>query len=321
MAGFVLAGLALLVRGIPVGSLGTFFPMRANMCHSLYLVSRREATAKRRGTLKLAHRSPALGPSGCSAPLRVTAGAASCQRKGYGFLCFASFLVFGLDELGVIVHNVCRKSNVFRLSAHKMRNHRSRNEPHQDELYRIAEQQGGYFTSAHAARAGFSHKLLWHYEKTGKLLRVARGIYRLSQFPSTRFEDLFVAWLRCGSKSVISHESALAVYDLSDVIPGEVHVTVPRTASRRRKGIRLHTNRLRPTGVVKREGLPVTSVPRTIADVARAGLSEDHVERAIRESLQRGLTTREALLAEAKRRRGRAARLIRAYVGPSKRPS
>jgi hypothetical protein len=75
----------------------------------------------------------------------------------------------------------------------------------------------------------------------------------------------------------------------------------------------MHTNRLRPADVVKREGLPVTSVPRTIADVAKAGLSEDHVARAIQDALQQGLTTRRALLAEAKRRGGRAARLIKAH--------
>ena len=127
-----------------------------------------------------------------------------------------------------------------------------------------------------------------------------------------------MAWLKCGPKSAISHESALALYDLSDVLPAEVHVTVPRTASRRRNGIRLHTNRLRPADVVKREGLPVTSVPRTIADVARAGLSEDHVAHAIRDALQRGLTTKQALLAEARRRGGRAARLIKTYVDSSR---
>ena len=194
-----------------------------------------------------------------------------------------------------------------------MAQNKKRKEPDQDSLYRIAEPQGGYFTSAQAATSGFSRKLLWHYQKTRKFLRVAHGIYRLRRFPSSRFEDLFVAWLKCGPRSAISHESALALYDLSDVLPGEVHVTVPRTASRRRKGIRMHTNRLRRADILKREGLPVTSVPRTVADVARAGLSEDHVARAIREAVQRGLTTREALLAEAKRRGGRAEHLIQAY--------
>jgi len=193
------------------------------------------------------------------------------------------------------------------------RTNKKTREPDQDELYRVAEPQGGYFTSAQAAKSGFSRQLLWHYQKTHKFLRVAHGIYRLGRFPSSRFEDLFVAWLKCGPKSAISHESALALYDLSDVLPAEVHVTVARTASRRREGIRMHTNRLRPADLVKREGLPVTSVPCTIADVARAGLSEDHVTRAIREAFERGLTTKEALLAEAKRRGGRAERLILAY--------
>ena len=80
----------------------------------------------------------------------------------------------------------------------------------------------------------------------------------------------------------------------------------------------MHTNQLQRAEVVRREGLPVTSVPRTIADVARAGLSEDHVARAIRDALQRGLTTRPALLQEARRRGGRAGRLIKLYSNSSK---
>lgn len=193
--------------------------------------------------------------------------------------------------------------------------------PDHDALYRIAEQQAGYFTARQAARAGFSWERLTAYSKRGRFQRIAHGIYRLSQFPASRFEDLFVAWLKCGPMAAISHESALAVYDLSDVIPGETHITVPRTASRRRIGIRLHTNQLRRADIVKREGLPLTSVSRTIADVTKAGLSEDHVGRAIREALQHGLTTEKALLAEAKRRRGRATRLIKAFVNTFKRPS
>ncbi len=190
--------------------------------------------------------------------------------------------------------------------------------PDHNALYRLAEQQAGYFTARQAATAGFSWERLTEHAKSGRFQRVAHGIYRLAQFPSSRFEDLFVAWLRCGPKSAISHQSALAVYDLSDVIPSETHVMVSRTSSRRRVGIRLHTNQLRSADVVKREGLPVTSVPRTIADVARAGLSEDHVARAIRDALERGLTTTRALLAEGKRRGGRAARLIKAYTASSK---
>jgi predicted transcriptional regulator of viral defense system len=178
--------------------------------------------------------------------------------------------------------------------------------------------EAGYFTARRAARAGFSWERLTDHSKNGRFQRLAHGIYRLVRFPSSRFEDLFVAWLKCGPKSAISQESALALYDLSDILPAKVHVTAPRTVSRRRKGIRLHTNRLRSADVVKREGLPVTSAPRTIADVARAGQSEDHVARAIRNSLQRGRTTKQALLAEARRRGGRAASLINTHSNSSK---
>ncbi len=187
--------------------------------------------------------------------------------------------------------------------------------PDSNALYATAETQAGYFTTHQAAHAGFSRERLVEHSRTGRFRRVAHGIYRLSQFPSSPFEELFVAWLRCGPKSVISHDSALAVYDLSDVIPSEIHVTVPRSSSRRRKGIRLHTNTLsRRAEVIRREGLPLTSVPRTIADVARAGLDEGQVRRAIQEALKRGVTDQESLLAEAGRRGGRAARLIRAEL-------
>jgi predicted transcriptional regulator of viral defense system len=182
--------------------------------------------------------------------------------------------------------------------------------PDQETLYRIAERQAGYFTAGQASEAGFSWERLSYYTAQGRFLRVAKGTYRLVQFPASPFEDLFRAWLRCGPKSVISHDSALAVYGLSDIIPGEIHVTVPRSASRRRPGIRLHTGKLSPDDVRMREGLPLTSVPRTITDVAGAGLAEEHVRQAIREALRRGLTDTRSLLAEARRRTGRAAVII-----------
>ncbi len=183
--------------------------------------------------------------------------------------------------------------------------------PDYDLLYQIAENQAGYFTARQAREVGFSWERLSNNAKIGKFIRIAHGIYRLVHFPGSPHEDLFVAWLRTGPKSVISHESALAVYELSDAIPSKVHVIVPRTASRRRKDIRLHTNQLRADEITSRAGLPITKVSRTIADVAASGLATELVHQAIHEALQRGLTTRTSLLKQAARRRGRANRLIK----------
>ena len=186
--------------------------------------------------------------------------------------------------------------------------------PDYNRLYEIAESQAGYFTSNQAHEVGFSLERLSSNTKTGRFLRIARGVYRLVQFPSSINEDLFVAWLRTRQKAVISHESALSVYDLTDVLPSEIHVIVPETASRRRKGIRQHTNQLAPDEITHREGLPVTTVARTIADVAFSGLADELVQQAIEEALQRGLTSQGELLLYAKRRGGRTKRIIQATL-------
>jgi predicted transcriptional regulator of viral defense system len=187
---------------------------------------------------------------------------------------------------------------------------KSKRSPNRKKLYQIAEQQAGYFTSEQALAAGFTQPLLSYYAHTGQFARIKRGIYRLTQFPEMPFADLFVAWLQMGKDSVISHDSALVVYGLSDVLPGEIHVTMPRTASRRREDIRLHTNRLTADEITRRAGLPITTVPRTIADVIASGLGEEQVHQAIREAIERGLVTEKTLASYATRRGGRVARVV-----------
>ena len=182
--------------------------------------------------------------------------------------------------------------------------------PHHNHLYEIAENQAGYFTNQQASSAGFSRERLSYYASTGRFIRVQPGVYRLAQFPGSPYEDLFVAWLRTGPNSIISHESALYLFGLSDALPGNVHVIMPRSGSRRRKDIRLHTNRVSLDEITHREGLPVTTVARTIVDVAASGLAEEQVRQAIREALQRGLTTKDELLTQTSHRGRKVTRII-----------
>lgn len=185
-----------------------------------------------------------------------------------------------------------------------------RRKPDYNGLYNIAENQAGYFLASQARKVGFSWERLSSNVKTGLFFRVARGIYRLSRFPGSAHEDLFVAWLRTGQKAVISHESALSIFDLTDVLPSEIHVIVPETSSRRRTEIQQHTNRLAQDEITNREGLPVTTVARTIRDVSTSGLAEEQVRQAIQEALQRGMTSPEDLLRQANRQGGRAKQII-----------
>jgi predicted transcriptional regulator of viral defense system len=58
---------------------------------------------------------------------------------------------------------------------------------------------------------------------------VRRGLYRLSDYPSGEHEEIRAAWLTVGmERAIVSHESALVLHGLSDVLPNTVHLLTPR---------------------------------------------------------------------------------------------
>ena len=94
------------------------------------------------------------------------------------------------------------------------------------------------------AGRGYSPALLSHHARSGRFLRERRGLYRLREYPSSPREEVTAAWLAARPEhAVVSHESALDLLDLSEIIPNVIHLTVPR--SRRGleapPGILLHT--------------------------------------------------------------------------------
>jgi len=185
-----------------------------------------------------------------------------------------------------------------------------------ERLFQIAEAQAGYFTTAQAQTVGITRPQLSRYVAAGQLEHSRHGVYRLTPFPRVPHEDLFIAWLAAGPDAVISHDSALALYELSDALPAHVHLTVPRRASRRRPGYRLHTSRITPAEITHYGGLQVTTVARTIIDIAFDGLADDLVLQAVQEAVARRLVTREQLLAAAMQRGPALTRLIeRALAG------
>src|SRR5262245_52567641 len=106
--------------------------------------------------------------------------------------------------------------------------------PDWDRLYETAAGQEGLFTTQQAAQAGYSPQLLVHHVRTGKVLRVHRGIYRLVHFPAGEHEELVANWLWSEQAGVVSYQSALALHGLSDVLPAQVHLTLPAAWRRRR---------------------------------------------------------------------------------------
>lgn len=186
--------------------------------------------------------------------------------------------------------------------------------PKHDELYDVASEQAGYFTTAQAGSAAFSRALIRHHVRTGRFIHIAHGLYRLRDYPSTPREEVLAAWLRLAPKAVVSHESALDILGLSDVIPDAIHLTVPRTFRNLTPlpGVIVHTTvrAVRPSDIVTRDGLRLTHAARTIADVAESGLAPDQIQRAVRSAIERGLSTTRQLRAAASDRGRRVQSLV-----------
>jgi len=182
--------------------------------------------------------------------------------------------------------------------------------PNHECLFRVASEQMGFFTNRQAALCGFSRDGLAKHAKSGRFIRERRGLYRLRDYPSSPREHVMAAWLAVGRDvAVVSHESALDLHELSDVIPDAIHLTVPRTkrAMRTLPGVRIHTTG-RDFGmhdIVRLDGMRVTSPIRTILDVDDTGLSLEHVEVAARQAIQRGQATRGMFERQAAERGGR----------------
>jgi predicted transcriptional regulator of viral defense system len=190
--------------------------------------------------------------------------------------------------------------------------------PDHQGLFDTASAQAGYFTAAQARRHGFSSALLTHHAKTGRFVRVTRGLYRFRDYPSAPNDEIVAAWLRQSPDAVVSHESAMELLGLADVIPDRVHLTVARERRRLapQAGVAIHTTK-RPfhdRDILNRHGVRVTAPPRAIVDVAETGMAPDQVAAAVREALERGLTTDRELRDAARGRGRRVERLIEAAL-------
>jgi predicted transcriptional regulator of viral defense system len=163
-------------------------------------------------------------------------------------------------------------------------------------LYGIAEDQAGYFTAAQARAAGLHQVRLVQLAQQGDIERISRGVYRYTRFPVSRFGHYMEAVLwpqvrRPDVAGVISHQSALAIHELSDVSPARVHVTLPAGVRIRReppKALVIHYANLEPDEIERVEGVPVTTPARSIRDAHASDLGNELVGQAIADGRRSG---------------------------------
>ena len=169
-------------------------------------------------------------------------------------------------------------------------------------LLSVAAGQGGYFTARQALSVGYAYPEQHYHVAHGNWQRVGRGVFRLRDYPLPEREDLIVVSLlshdRIGQpRATVSHETALALYDISDVNPARIHLTAPSGFRRQLPpGVILHYATLQPIDWDEREGFRVTTPLRTLLDVAEHPASWPYLDAAIRDALHRGLVRGQKVL-------------------------
>ncbi|MGH2978131.1 MAG: hypothetical protein ACRDLQ_00660 [Solirubrobacterales bacterium] len=152
----------------------------------------------------------------------------------------------------------------------------------------MAGRAHGVVTRTRLLRAGVTDAQIENRLCTGPLLREHRGVYRVGhRAPSTEARYL-AAVCACGEGALLSGRAAGHLLRLLKGSAPQPEVTA-RTY-RRVKGVRTHRTRLDPRDVTTWRGIPVTTVPRTLVDLA-AMLPTDDLTRACHEAGVRHGTT------------------------------
>jgi predicted transcriptional regulator of viral defense system len=160
------------------------------------------------------------------------------------------------------------------------------------ELFEIAAEQYGFVTVDELDALGGQHQVLVDMERHGHLERFARGLYRFRLYPTTTRDELMGATLWPRRLGVISHDSGLDLWELCDVNPSQIHVTVPASARIRRhvpSNYAVHTRDLAATDISNVEGIPVVTPLRAILDGIERHLDERLIDQAVDQAKRRGL--------------------------------
>lgn len=172
------------------------------------------------------------------------------------------------------------------------------------QLFEIAEPQQGVFTAKQAEDAGFLQTNHAYHAKRGDWIREERGIFRLALFPHSPEQQKVIYSLWSSNREgeiqgIYSHETALSYYELSDVNPSKLHITVPISFRRTRETpgiLRLHRANLSKSEIQASRGFFVTSPLRTLRDVIESkSISFEWIQQAVSQSLERGLVQRSDL--------------------------
>ncbi|WP_327638689.1 type IV toxin-antitoxin system AbiEi family antitoxin domain-containing protein [Kribbella sp. NBC_00482] len=158
----------------------------------------------------------------------------------------------------------------------------------------LGSSQWGLVTTTQAHQAGVSKMHLSRLADHGTVQRVRHGVYALPSADAGPLQGLRAAWLATGSKpagnqplAVVSGESAAAVHGLGDLLPSRYEFATAVRRQTTQPDTRYRKRDLPVEDITWVNGLSVTTVARTVKDLATGGTDFDHLANVVRD----GLTT------------------------------
>jgi very-short-patch-repair endonuclease/predicted transcriptional regulator of viral defense system len=155
-------------------------------------------------------------------------------------------------------------------------------------LAKLAERQYGVVSYRQLRELGYSKGAIGRDSGAKLLCRVHRGVYAVGHLSLSRRGRCLAAVLACGPGSVLSHVSAAWLWRLRAHLPAEVEVSAVRTGGKRPGICVHHAPTLLAGDRVEVDGIPATTLPRTLLDLAVSGPArnlEHAIERAERHDL------------------------------------
>jgi hypothetical protein len=149
----------------------------------------------------------------------------------------------------------------------------------------IASRQHGVVTAAQMRAVGFDESAVHRALNAGRLHRLHQGVYAVGHRSLSWRGRWLAAVLAAGDGAVLSHTSAVALWEFLRPIQGPVHVTVDAAVRRKqRPGLQIHRSRtLTPRDITRRHGIAVTTPSRTISDI-RGTIDPYLFRRALRQA-------------------------------------
>lgn len=163
-------------------------------------------------------------------------------------------------------------------------------------LQELGSSQRGLVTTSQAEQYGISRVTLGRLRDRELIYQARRGVYALPTAGDESLQDLHAAWLSTDPTEIaeqrlsqpdiaVSHISAARVHGLGDLVAPhhEFTSTIRRRSSQ--PDVRIHRGDLPDDDVVVISGLPVTSILRTVGDIAGGGVDLDHLAYVVRDAL------------------------------------